>query len=47
LCGINGIFAYHYAAIPIGRDELIGTRDHMAKRGPDGYTVLVYWLFSS
>jgi asparagine synthase (glutamine-hydrolysing) len=37
MCGINGIFAYHYAANPIGRDELIRTRDHMAKRGPDGF----------
>jgi asparagine synthase (glutamine-hydrolysing) len=37
MCGINGIFAYHYAANPIDRDELIRTRDHMAKRGPDGF----------
>jgi len=37
MCGINGIFAYHYAANPIGRDELLRTRDHMAKRGPDGF----------
>ncbi|MFN0220009.1 MAG: asparagine synthase (glutamine-hydrolyzing) [Hyphomicrobium sp.] len=36
MCGINGIFAYHYAANPICRDELIRTRDHMAARGPDG-----------
>ena len=36
MCGINGIFAYHYAANPIGRDELRLTRDHMAARGPDG-----------
>ena len=36
MCGINGIFAYHYAANPIDRDELIVTRDHMAARGPDG-----------
>ena len=35
MCGINGIFAYHYAANPIDRDELIRTRDHMAARGPD------------
>ena len=35
MCGINGIFAYHYAANAIGRDELVRTRDHMAARGPD------------
>src|SRR6476660_4987962 len=36
MCGINGIFAYHYAANPIDRDELVRMRDHMALRGPDG-----------
>ena len=36
MCGINGIFAYHYAANPIDRAELARTRDHMAARGPDG-----------
>ena len=36
MCGINGIFAYHYAASPFDRDELVRTRDHMASRGPDG-----------
>jgi asparagine synthase (glutamine-hydrolysing) len=36
MCGINGIFAYHYAANPIDRGELVKTRDHMIKRGPDG-----------
>ncbi len=36
MCGINGIFAYHYAANPIDQEELIRTRDHMAARGPDG-----------
>jgi asparagine synthase (glutamine-hydrolysing) len=35
MCGINGIFAYHYAANPIEENELICTRDHMATRGPD------------
>jgi asparagine synthase (glutamine-hydrolysing) len=35
MCGINGIFAYHYAANPIDRNELLRTRDHMAARGPD------------
>ena len=33
---INGIFAYHYAANPIDRGELVRTRDHMHLRGPDG-----------
>ena len=36
MCGINGIFAYHYAASPVERSELERTRDHMAARGPDG-----------
>jgi asparagine synthase (glutamine-hydrolysing) len=36
MCGINGIFAYHYAANPIDRAELARMRDHMAARGPDG-----------
>ena len=36
MCGINGIWAYHYAANPIDRAELVRTRDHMAARGPDG-----------
>lgn len=37
MCGINGIFAYHYAANPVDRNELLRSRDHMAKRGPDGF----------
>ena len=36
MCGIAGIFAYHYAALPVDRDELRAIRDHMAARGPDG-----------
>ena len=36
MCGIAGIFAYHYAANPIDRPELTKMRDHMAARGPDG-----------
>jgi len=36
MCGINGIFAYHDAAGPIDRAELVRTRDYMASRGPDG-----------
>lgn len=35
MCGVNGIFAYHYAANPIDADELLRTRDHMIARGPD------------
>ncbi len=41
MCGINGIFAYHGAANPVDRSEIIRTRDHMAARGPDGAGV---WL---
>ncbi|HEX2151376.1 MAG TPA: asparagine synthase (glutamine-hydrolyzing) [Stellaceae bacterium] len=36
MCGINGIFAYHAAAAPPGRCELLRTRDAMRRRGPDG-----------
>lgn len=36
MCGINGIYAYHYASNPADRAELKRTRDHMAARGPDG-----------
>src|SRR5829696_3547542 len=36
MCGIAGIFAYHYAANPASRDELRHIRDYMAARGPDG-----------
>jgi asparagine synthase (glutamine-hydrolysing) len=36
VCGIAGIFAYHYPALPVDRDELRQVRDHMAARGPDG-----------
>lgn len=36
MCGINGIFAYHYAANPLDRDELARSRDDMSPRGPDG-----------
>src|SRR5579863_3453100 len=34
-CGVNGIFAYHYAANAVDRAELLRTREHMAARGPD------------
>ena len=36
MCGIAGIFAYHYAANPADAGELRKIRDHMAARGPDG-----------
>ena len=36
MCGIAGIYAYHYAANPADRTELQRIRDHMAARGPDG-----------
>lgn len=36
MCGIAGIFAYHYAASPVERAELLRIRDRMAARGPDG-----------
>ena len=38
MCGIAGIFAYHYAANPIMADELCRMRDHMQARGPDAAT---------
>jgi asparagine synthase (glutamine-hydrolysing) len=37
MCGIAGIYAYHYAALPVDRDELRAIRDHMLARGPDGH----------
>src|SRR4051812_31487888 len=37
MCGIAGIYAYHYAANPVDRVELRRIRDHMAARGPDGF----------
>lgn len=36
MCGINGIFAYNVAADAPAREELLATRDHMTRRGPDG-----------
>lgn len=36
MCGIAGIFAYR-SATPVDRDELRIVRDHMARRGPDGF----------
>jgi asparagine synthase (glutamine-hydrolysing) len=36
MCGIAGVYAYHYAANQVDRAELRRIRDHMAARGPDG-----------
>src|SRR6516164_7553933 len=36
MCGIAGIYAYHYAANAVDRGELRRIRDHMVARGPDG-----------
>lgn len=40
MCGINGQFAYHYAASKVDRDAVLRVRDAMQKRGPDGFG---YW----
>jgi asparagine synthase (glutamine-hydrolysing) len=37
MCGIAGLYAYHYAANSIDIMELRGIRDAMAARGPDGH----------
>jgi asparagine synthase (glutamine-hydrolysing) len=37
VCGVAGIYAYHYAANPIDRAELRRVRDYMTARGPDGF----------
>ena len=36
MCGIAGVFAYHDAAPPVDREELLRIRDAMIARGPDG-----------
>ncbi len=36
MCGIAGIFEYHYASNPVDAAELVRIRDHMRARGPDG-----------
>lgn len=36
MCGVAALFAYHYAAPPIRREELARMSDHMIRRGPDG-----------
>lgn len=35
MCGVAGIFAYHYAARGVDVDELLRIREHMHARGPD------------
>src|SRR4029077_6250631 len=36
MCGIAGIYSYHYASLDVDRGELRRVRDYMAARGPDG-----------
>jgi asparagine synthase (glutamine-hydrolysing) len=36
MCGVAGIYAYHYAANTVDPIELARIRDYMAARGPDG-----------
>jgi asparagine synthase (glutamine-hydrolysing) len=36
MCGLNGIFAHADTAPPVDQAELLRTREHMFKRGPDG-----------
>ena len=36
MCGLNAIFRYRDRAPPVDREELLRTRDHMQRRGPDG-----------
>ena len=36
MCGISGIYSYAANAPPVSREELLATRDAMARRGPDG-----------
>ncbi|HEX5043075.1 MAG TPA: asparagine synthase (glutamine-hydrolyzing) [Candidatus Polarisedimenticolaceae bacterium] len=36
MCGINGIVRLEPGGDPVHQDRLIRTRDHMARRGPDG-----------
>ena len=43
MCGINGIFAFGDSAPPVDEAELLRTREHMARRGPDGAGL---WLSS-
>jgi len=36
MCGVAGIYSYHYSALDVDREELRTIRDHMIARGPDG-----------
>ena len=36
MCGIAGIFHYRQSAPPVNREELLGIREAMQTRGPDG-----------
>ena len=36
MCGIAGVWAYHYAANGVEQPELLAMHDYMARRGPDG-----------
>lgn len=36
MCGITAIHAYHHAALPVDRDELLRISAHQHSRGPDG-----------
>ncbi len=36
MCGVAALYAYHGAAAPLDRGELVRIRDHMQARGPDG-----------
>jgi len=36
MCGVVALYAYHYAALEVEREELRQIRDAMSSRGPDG-----------
>ena len=35
MCGISAIFSYHYAALPVDREEIFKINNYMKNRGPD------------
>src|ERR1039458_6044544 len=42
MCGIAGVFAYGSGARElVDEAELVSVRDHMLKRGPDGYGIWI------
>src|ERR1017187_4324653 len=42
MCGIAGVFAYGFGARELADEtELVRIRDHMLKRGPDGYGIWI------